>query len=65
MRKSNWGLYLAILSFLLAVLWAGVSLVSNLRKSTIPADIQTIMSPLDPNLDTQFLTKIQSREAVE
>lgn len=60
MKSKGW-LYLAILSFIVALIWSGVSIVANLRKSTIPSDIQTIMAPINPNLDQTLLQKIQDR----
>jgi hypothetical protein len=61
MKKSNSWLYISILLFVIAVIWAGVSAYSQMRKPTIPPDLQKIMEPLDPNLDMTTLQKIKER----
>ena len=59
-KRSNW-VYISILTFLLAIVWAGVSAYAQAKKPTVPADLQKIMEPLDPNLQMSTLEKIKGR----
>lgn len=59
-KRSNW-VYISILSFFLAVIWAGVSAYAQIKKPTVPADLQKIIEPLDPNLNVATLEKIKER----
>lgn len=59
--KDKKQLYLAVLTLVVAVVWAGVSLVSSLRKVTIPADIERVIAPLDPGVDKELLEALGVR----
>lgn len=61
MRKNRTMVYLSLLSFLLALVWMGVSVVSTVRKTVIPADIEKVIEPLEVNLDKRLLETIANR----
>ena len=54
-------LYLAILTFFVALVWVTVSAVASFRKSTIPADVQKVATPLNPDLDRPLFEKLTQR----
>ncbi len=60
-RDKKW-LYIAVLALVLAVCWVEVSAVEKLRTSTLPADLEKVMTPLDPNLDQTIFTKLAQRK---
>ncbi len=62
MNKDRRWLYIAILTLVLALCWVGVSAIERLRTSTIPPDIEKIMSPLDPNIDRSIFSKLSQRK---
>lgn len=62
MTKDRRWLYIAILSLVIATLWAGVSAVARLRNSTIPPDIEKAAKPLDPNIDRSIFTVLSKRK---
>lgn len=59
-KRSNW-VYISILSFSLAVIWAAVAAYAQAKKPTVPADLQKIIEPLNPNLNMATLEKIKER----
>ncbi len=59
-KRSSW-VYISILSFALAVIWAAVSAYSQAKKPTIPADLQKVIEPLNPSLNMATLEKIKGR----
>lgn len=59
-NKKNWP-YIAILTFAVAVIWLAVSANAQMRKVTVPPDLQKAVEPLDPNLNIQTLQKIKER----
>lgn len=61
MNKDKGGFYLAILTLAVAVIWTGVTVVSNSRKSTIPDDIEKIMVPLNPVINSEIFDILQER----
>lgn len=60
MKGREW-LFIAILAFVIAVVWVTVAAVSRTRQSTIPPDVERIMTPLNPNLDKDFFMKLKER----
>ncbi len=60
MKKTN-SLYLAILTFLLALLWLVTTAWSRLHESTIPPDIEKIAAPLPGPVDKSIFTKLEQR----
>lgn len=54
-------LYLAILTFSVALIWVLVSAVASFRKSTIPADVQQVATPLNPDLNRSLFEKLTQR----
>lgn len=60
MKNKDW-LIIAILTFLLAMVWVGVSALAQIRQSAIGADVEKVASPLNPNLDREFFSKLESR----
>ena len=61
MTKDRSWLYLALLTFLVAIVWTTVTAVSNIRKSTIPPDIEKIIIPLNPNINRDIFNILQER----
>ncbi len=61
MNKDKSWLYLAILTLVVAVIWTGVTVISNSRKSTIPDDIEKIMVPLNPVINREIFDILQER----
>lgn len=57
-NKDRRWLYIAILSLVVAVTWVGVSAAARLRKSTVPADLEKVLKPLDPTIDTTVFSDL-------
>ena len=61
MRSKNLA-FIGILSLVLALVWAGVTAISKMREKTTPADLEKIMTPIDPRLDMEFFSVLEGRE---
>lgn len=63
MRKANrtW-LYIAVLTFFTAVVWASVMASEAWRKQTVPADLKSAITEFDPNLDVGILDELGKRQ---
>lgn len=59
-RSRTW-LLIAGLTFLTALVWVGVSAVAAFRKSTVTPQVESLITPLDPNLDSGVLTDLSRR----
>lgn len=63
-NKDNRWLYIAILSFVIALIWVGATIIIKQRKSTIPPDLEKVTQPLDPTIDRSILIKLSKRKAI-
>ncbi len=61
MNKDRSWFYIAALTLVLAITWAGMTAWSKNKQSTIPPDIEKIMKPLNPKLDSVILNKLQQK----
>lgn len=61
MKKNRSWLNLALLTLLVAIVWTVVTAVASIRKSTIPADIEKVMTPLNPVINRQIFNTLQER----
>lgn len=61
MRRDRSWLYIAVLTLLVAIIWTGVTAVANIRKSTVPPDLEKAIEPLNPNIDTKIFTILQKK----
>jgi len=52
---------MAVLTFLVVLVWVVVSAVGRSRQNTIPADVAQLAQPLDPKIDTGLILKLQER----
>lgn len=59
--KDRGWFYIAVLTLILAVTWAVMTAWSRNKQSTIPPDIEKIMAPLNPKLDSVILNKLQQK----
>ena len=62
MIKDRRWLYIAIISFFLAAIWAGALAFAKLKSPVIPTDLEKIAKPLDPNIDRSVLLNLQRRK---
>lgn len=62
-RDKRW-LYIAILSFIIAIVWVGVTLAIKQRTSTLPPDLDEVVRPLDPTIDRETLAKLEKRKPI-
>ncbi|MCL4397857.1 hypothetical protein M1403_02390 [Patescibacteria group bacterium] len=60
-KNRNW-LIIAVLAFALAASWAITSAAANIRRSTIPADVEKIMTPLSPTINQDIFTTLSKKE---
>ncbi len=61
MNKDRRWFYIAVLTLILAMTWAGMTAWSKNKQSTIPLDVEKIMLPLNPKLDSVILNKLQQK----
>lgn len=61
MNKDKSWFYLAILTLIAAIVWTSVTVIANSRKSTIPEDIEKIMTPLNPVINQDVFSILQKR----
>jgi len=59
-KNRSW-LFISILAVIVAILWAGVTAYSNIRKSTISDDVKTLMTPLPTDVDRSLFNKLEQR----
>lgn len=59
--KDKAWIYISLLTLVTALIWLGVSVRATLLKSTVPADTQAIIEPLDPTLDQTVFDNLKSR----
>ena len=57
-------LFLFISTFILVVAWIGFNIYHKWATSTISADLQVQIKPIDPNFDTQTIEKLKTREQI-
>ena len=62
MNKDRRWLSIAIMAVLVALFWVGLSAAEKLRRSTIPQDIEKVMTPLDPNIDRSIFIDLGKRK---
>ncbi|MBI4099566.1 hypothetical protein HY440_01015 [Candidatus Microgenomates bacterium] len=62
MKKDRRSLYIAILSFVAAAIWVGVSAYARLHQSTIPADVERAARPLNPIIDKSIFMTLTKRQ---
>lgn len=58
MKNKGW-LYIAILTFFVALIWVVVSAIANFRKSTLPADIAEVIKPLPTAFDESVFSSLK------
>jgi hypothetical protein len=62
--KKNDVLVILIPSFIFALAWIGFSLIHNIATSTISETLDTQISPISPNFDTNTIADIKKRTNV-
>lgn len=62
MRSPNkaW-VYIAILTLITAFAWLAITVKNSFTKPTLPASIESLTRPLDPNLDITTLKSLSDR----
>ena len=64
MKKDRRWIYIAVMSLFMAIVWVAASLIIKQRQSTIPADLQQIITPLDPSIDQTIFTRLAGRQKI-
>lgn len=59
-KDRSW-FYIAVLTLVLAIIWATMTAWSKTRQNMVPPDVEKIMTPLNPKLDTIILNKLKNR----
>lgn len=59
-KDRSW-FYIAVLTLVLAITWAVMAAWSKAHQSTVPPDVEKIMTPLNPKLDSVILNKLQQK----
>lgn len=52
-------LVLGIFSLIAVLIWVAYSLYDTFAKSTIEPEVEALLEPLDPNLDSEVIAKLQ------
>lgn len=58
LKRNKRLLWLAILAFVIVVMWIGIGLVSTQNKVTISQDLQTLATPLVPRIEATVFEQI-------
>ncbi len=61
MNKNKNLVIISVLTFLVALVWAITSAVTRTRQSTIPAEVEKIMTPINPKIDQELFTILEGR----
>lgn len=59
-RDRSW-FYIAVLTVFVAIFWGVAVAWDKSRQTTIPADVEKIMAPLNSKLDTVILDKLKNK----
>ena len=65
LKRSQYILYILILTLVVVVFWIGGGLFSSQRNTGISAEVQRLARPLNPNIDAEVLTEIQNKRVFE
>ena len=57
-------LFIVISTFVLSVLWIGFNIYHKMATSTISADLQISIKPIDPTFDFITVKKLKNREQI-
>ena len=61
MTKDRSWFYIAILTVAVALVWAGMTAWDRVHQTTVPADVEKAVAPLNPQLDKTVLEKLQQK----
>lgn len=62
MTKNKRWVIIAGLTFAVALVWAVTSAAGQIRRSTIPQDVERIIAPLNPQVDENLFVKLSQRQ---
>jgi hypothetical protein len=63
LKHKQWFLRILIFSLVTAMIWVGVSLFRSQQKTAIPEDLLNLAKPLNPNIDTATLSRIEEKKS--
>lgn len=59
-KDTAW-VVIAVLILVTAVLWLAITVKTTLNKETVPANLEKLSKPLNPNLDQSVFVQLKSR----
>jgi hypothetical protein len=63
LKHKQWFLRILIFSLVTAMIWVGVSLFRSQQKTAISDELQKLSQPLNPNIDTETLSRIEAKKS--
>ncbi len=58
-------LLLSVFTFLTVSLWIAFELIKTVKTTTVTTQVQQIVTPLSPKIDTDILSTLKSRKPID
>jgi len=58
-------LLLSVFTFITVSLWITFELIKTVKTTTVSSEVQQIVTPLSPKIDTDLLSTLKNRKPIE
>jgi len=65
MSKDRDILLLSVFTFITVTLWITFELIKTVKTTTVSSEVQQIVTPLSPKIDTDVLSTLKNRNPIE